>query len=78
MPSTIDKEALRRRFETEPDFINVKRFGYSLKRCQEKYPDGLPDDRAVAAAACLDESDVEVEMDRITEELKDILDIEEP
>ncbi len=73
---TNDREALRRRFEKEPDFVNMKRFGYSLKRCEEKYPEGLTDDGAVAAAVCLPEAAIESEMERIARKLQAIMAVE--
>jgi hypothetical protein len=32
------------RLDTDPDFVLLKRFGYSLKRVLERYPDIVPDD----------------------------------
>lgn len=80
---TPDKEAQRRRFETVPDFIAMKRFGYSLARCEERYPvdeGGLQDDKAVAQAAALEESQVQIELDRIAGELRHLMNVqvEEP
>lgn len=31
------------RIETEPDFILLKRFDYSLEKALAKHPEGLPD-----------------------------------
>lgn len=73
---TSDKEALRRRVEIEADFVNMKRFGYSLRRCEEKYPQGLTDDKAIAAALCIEEGEVERSMERIAGEIREILGVD--
>lgn len=39
----------RTRLELEPDFILMKRFGYSLARLLERYPDGATDEIAAQA-----------------------------
>jgi hypothetical protein len=73
---------MRRRFETEPDFVNMKRFDYSLDRCREKHPAGIFDQqgnldvRAVAAACCLDEEAYHAEMALIALDLRDLMDVE--
>ncbi len=78
--SAASKEALRRRVETEHDFVNMKRFDYSLTRCAAKYPEGMADDRAIAAALCIDEADIPAHMQRIALELRARMgvEVEEP
>lgn len=39
----------KKRVEEEPDFIALKRFGYSLAKLLERYPDGCPDKIAAQA-----------------------------
>lgn len=51
-------EEVKLRLETEPDFVNLKRYGYSLERVMDRYPDGVPD-RLVAQALCMSEEEVE-------------------
>lgn len=36
-------DELEKAVETQPDFIMIRRFGFSLRKALEKYPDGLPD-----------------------------------
>ena len=43
---------------TEPDYILLKRFGFSLKRLMERYPDGAPDN-VIALALGITEAEVE-------------------
>ena len=47
-----------RKIEEDPDFINLKRYGYSLKRVLERYPDGAPEN-LIAQALCMTEDEVE-------------------
>jgi hypothetical protein len=56
------KEAVRQRVDQDPDFINLKRFGYSLEKLLERYPEdkhpeGCPR-RIVAAALDMTEAEV--------------------
>lgn len=44
-------EEIRRRVQSEPDFVNLKRFDYSLEKLMERYPDGVP--RKLEAQALL-------------------------
>lgn len=43
---------------TDPDYILTKRFGFSLKRLLERYPDGAPDS-VIAVALGISEAEVE-------------------
>jgi hypothetical protein len=49
------------RLQTDPDFIAVRRFKYSLKELEKKHPDGCPD-RLVAAALNISEEELQVRM----------------
>lgn len=40
-----DKKAIKKRIQTEEDFIYCPRLGNSLRRLLEKNPDGVGDDR---------------------------------
>lgn len=42
----------------DPDYILTKRFGFSLKRLLERYPDGAPDG-VIAVALGISEAEVE-------------------
>lgn len=42
----------------DPDFVCMKRFGFSLRRLMERYPDGAPDNVIALALNC---TEVEVE-----------------
>lgn len=43
---------------TDPDFVYIKRLGYSLARVMERFPDGAPD-RTIATALMMTPEDVE-------------------
>lgn len=49
---------IRRRIETEPDYINIKRFDYSLAKLLERYPEGAPN-RIIAHGLAIAEQEVE-------------------
>jgi hypothetical protein len=44
--------------ETEPDFVHMKRFDYSLNKLMERYPDGAPT-KIIAQAMMMTEDEVE-------------------
>jgi hypothetical protein len=49
---------MRYRLRTEPDFIGMKRFDYSLAKLLERYPEGCPD-KIIAQALLVSEPEVE-------------------
>ncbi len=49
---------------TDPDYILIRRFGFSLKRLMERYPEGAPDN-VIAAALGIPEVEVESRYQRI-------------
>lgn len=54
---------------THPDYIASKRFGYSLAKLQERYPDGCPD-RIIALVLLMDEAEVEALYQKIVQKLQ--------
>jgi hypothetical protein len=68
----MDDIEKKRRLETEPDFVNLKRFGYSLETAMNRYPDGAPDN-VVAAALCISEAEVESRYQTIVQKLRSLL-----
>jgi hypothetical protein len=65
----------RERISTDPDFIFLKRFDYSLASLVEKHPGGVST-RVVAAALMVTEDDVNDIYENIILKLRDILKIE--
>ena len=54
----LTKEQIKEKIDTETDFINITRYGYSLQTLLQKHPNGV--DNAVIAKA-LDSTPEEVE-----------------
>lgn len=67
-----DEEVARRRVSEEPDYVNVKRFGFSLARLKERYPDECPDG-VVADAMMVPEDQVQVLYEGIAAKLRGIM-----
>ena len=57
-------EDIQKRLETEEDFINLRRYGFSLKVLLDKYPNGCPD-HIIAAALNLTEDELEIHHQKI-------------
>lgn len=71
MPNDLD-QITQERLETDPDFILIRRFDYSLKKLVERYPDGAPD-RIIAQALGIEEHEVQEIYRGIVLKLKSIL-----
>ncbi len=50
----MNSEEIKYMIETDADFINIKRFEFSLKKLLERYPDGVPT-RIICTALQMDE-----------------------
>jgi hypothetical protein len=57
------------RLDVEADFILTKRFGYSLTKLLERFPDGAPDS-VIATALGIEEGEVEVRYQAIVKSLQ--------
>lgn len=62
-------ENLQERIQTEPDFVNLKRFDFSLHKTMERYPDGAPI-KVIAQALLMTEPEVEEMLERVVFKLK--------
>lgn len=71
MPNDLD-QITQERLETDPDFILIRRFDYSLKKLVERYPDGAPD-RIIAQALGIEEHEVQEIYRGVVLKLKSIL-----
>jgi hypothetical protein len=65
----------KRRVETDPDFIYLKRFDFSMKLLLERYPDGCPD-KVIASALMLPEHEVEELYQKAIARLRIIMGVE--
>lgn len=54
----MNDKNIKERIDTDPDFINIKRFEYSLDKLLDRYPDGVPN-RIICQALQLSEQEVE-------------------
>lgn len=70
---TVDE--LRRRIELDPNFVNVKRFDYSLNKVLDRYPDGVPN-KVIAQALMMQEEEIEEIYQRIVLKLRSALKVE--
>jgi hypothetical protein len=66
----------KKRVETDPDFIALKRFDFSLEKLLERYPDGCPD-RIIANALLIPEHEVEELYQSAIIKLRGIMGVEE-
>ncbi len=63
------EEALNK-LQTDPDFIYLKRFDYSLAKLLKRYPEGVPNNKLIAQALMITEEDVDRLYADIVESLK--------
>jgi hypothetical protein len=54
----MTSDEVQQRLKDEPDFINLKRFDYSLKALLARYPEGVPA-RLLASALDLSEEEAD-------------------
>lgn len=62
-------EEIKNRIENDEDFINIKRFDYSLKKLLERYPEGAPVS-VMAQALMIPEEELEVMYQNILSKLR--------
>lgn len=60
------------KLENEEDFINLKRFEYSLQQLMERYPEGCPD-KIIAKALMIPEEEVEKLYQEIAQKLHELI-----
>lgn len=69
------EDEIRLKILTEPDFVNLKRFDYSIDKALEKYPDGLPD-KMIAQALMLSEAEVAETLEVVIGKLRSLMGVE--
>lgn len=65
----------KKRIESDPDFIYSRRFGFSLDKCLDRYPDGAPT-KVIAQALLMTEEEVEESVERVVGLLRDFMKVE--
>lgn len=68
-------EELIRKIHEEEDFVNIKRFDYSLDKVQNRFPSGAPD-KTIANALLLEEEDVPLIYQNIVNKLREYLKVD--
>lgn len=63
------EDEVKHMIEHDPDYIASKRFGYSMAKLLERYPDGCPD-RVIASALLMTEEEVEQRYQMIVRRLR--------
>jgi hypothetical protein len=61
--------------QNDPDYILLRRFGYSIRRVEARYPDGAPDHLIAPALGLKNEEAVKAAYDRIVEKLRQAMEI---
>jgi hypothetical protein len=63
------------RIDTDEDFIYSKRFGFSLKKFHEKFPEGAST-KIIAQSLLMTEQEVENLLENIIKKLRDIMKVD--
>ncbi len=71
----MTEDDARKKLNTEPDFVNAKRYEYSLTQLEERYPDGAPDN-VIATALMIPEDQVEVELGKVVVKMRGLMGVE--
>ncbi len=65
----LTNEQIRFLVDTDPDFVNSKRYDYSLKKLLEAHPDGCGD-RLAAIALAMTETELEEEYQAVLKKIR--------
>lgn len=71
----MTEEDIKFKILTEPDFVNLKRFNYSIDTALEKHPDGLPD-KMIAQALMISEEEVQECYASVIEKLRSLMGVD--
>ncbi len=69
-----DEEA-KKKLDAEPDFAFVKRYEYSMKVLEERYPEGAPDN-IIAQALMIEEEQVEPALNKLIVKMRGLMKVE--
>lgn len=70
----LPTEEVIKKIHEDEDFINIKRFNFSLANAQARFPDGAPN-KVIASALVVNEDDVPAIYQEIIEKLRKLLKI---
>jgi len=65
----MTRDEIKLKIETDPVFINIKRFDYSIENLIDRYPDGAPL-RLIAQALNMTEEEVQETYNNVLTKLK--------
>lgn len=68
-------EQVQTAIHQQPDFVNLKRYDYSLEKVMEAFPDGCPD-KVIAAGLDLTEEQLKALSDSITLKLRTLMKVD--
>lgn len=71
----LTKVQMQQMLETDPDFISIRRYGYSLAKLEGRYPDGVPD-HVLATALLLTTEEMNSRYHQIVLTLRNLMRIE--
>lgn len=71
---TIDKAAIREKVMTEPDFINSKKYRYSLDKYLKNNP--TSPDNIIAHLLCMNEEEVQKTFDSAVIKIRQFMNVE--
>ena len=71
----MEKTDAKDRINEEEDFVNLKRFSYSLKKLMERYPEGVPD-KYIAQALDVAENEVPALYEEVVAKLRTLMNVE--
>lgn len=66
---------IQQRLNDDPDYVHLRRFGYSVEKLLERYPDGCPD-KMIAAALLITEEELATAYAKIVQYLRDTMEVE--
>lgn len=61
----------------DPEFVRMKRYGYSIAKLEARYPDGCPD-KIIASALMIKEDEVEPRYDGVVVKMRGLMGVEDP
>lgn len=65
----MNSEDLKHRINNDPNFVNIKRFDYSIDKLLERYPEGAPT-KIICQALQMTEIEVESLYEKVLEKLR--------
>ena len=70
-----DGPDVQKKLSDDEDYLDLKRFDYSVNKALERYPDGLPD-HLIAQGLCISETKLEEQYQVIVRRLRSLMKVE--